>query len=202
MNRWPWTDLVSAVKRHCGSIEGWKVLELGCGASVPNRQFFTEEGAYYWGVDTALEHENAHAIPELGWIWRVETMDFTKETPEGPFDLICDRAAVTHNTTEDIKNTLRMAYDALKPGGWYIGIDWFGDEHGSAKCGDEVDPHTRTNIKEGQFAGVGIVHFTDGAEIEELFHTMEMVQLRHKKWATLFPPETFASWDIVARRPE
>lgn len=180
MNRWPWTDLVSAVKRNCGSVEKWQVLELGCGQSMPNWGFFDTEGALYTGIDGVTGH------------------DFTKSIPEGPFDLICDRAAVTHNSTEDIRNTLRMAHDALRPGGWYIGIDWFSTEHDDYGRGEHVDERTFKNIPTGQFTDCGLVHFSNAEDLRSYFQAFEIVDMRHKRHT--WPDRVFAAWDIVCRK--
>lgn len=193
---WPWSDLVSLVKRHCGDIEGKPVLELGCGAGG-NRQFFVAEGADYTGMD------GAQLDPQ--WMFGG---DFTKSLPPGPYDLICDRAAVTHNDTESIKRCLGLAYDALKPGGWYIGVDWFSKMHADSLLGDYVDDFTRRDIPEGQFEGCGIVHFADLYHMEDLFKAFTIVAMPHKQVESmpvavsrsLLMCEIFASFNIVARK--
>ena len=211
VNQWPWTDLVSAVKRYCGDIEGWRVLELGCGSVTNevscNSLFFTHEGAEYVGLDASFK--------VYEWIGNAEygsptfaKMDFTKELPEGPFDLIVDRAAVTHNDTKSIRRCLDLAYDALKPGGWMIGVDWFSTLHTDRDKGTWHDDYTRRDIPEGQFKGCGIVHFSNFTHLEDLFERFTIIDLCHKQKEpsykpiddTSTPPECLASWDIVARR--
>ena len=49
MTRWPWSDLVSAVKRYTPNLNGKAVLELGCGPGA-NIRFFQDEGAAYHGL--------------------------------------------------------------------------------------------------------------------------------------------------------
>ena len=190
---WPWSDLVSLVKRHCGDIEGKPVLELGCGAGG-NRQFFVAEGADYTGMD------GAQLDPQ--WMFGG---DFTKSLPPGPYDLICDRAAVTHNDTESIKRCLGLAYDALKPGGYYIGVDWFSIQHNAFYLPAlQLDAWTHSEISEGQFKGCGAVHFSSEHHLLDLFGAFEIVMLEHKQRGPEKPANqreiTCASWDIVARR--
>ena len=187
LNKWPWTDLVSAVKRHCGDIEGWEVLELGCGPSAPNMRFFLEEKCHYTGLDFVTHGETYESAVSL--LYRMVHGNFTKELPEGPFDIICDRAAVTHNTTEDIKNTLRMAYEALKPGGYYIGIDWFSELHPDKEG-------------EGQFKDCGTVTFSNGLQMKDYFSAFELVDLKHKLQNSEKGDITLASFDIVCRKQE
>lgn len=198
MTRWPWSDLVSAVKRHCGNLNGRAVLELGCGPGA-NIRFFQDEGAAYHGVEAAvLAGEYAKQFGRVAC-----PVDFTRELNfNGPFDLVCDRAAVTHNDTESIKRCLDMVFEALKPGGYYIGIDWFSTSHYLAHMGKPVDKFTRTEIQMGQFHGVGEVHFSDMTHLLELFNRFEIVSLAHKMVAEkVLQVGMFASWNIVARKP-
>lgn len=187
ITRWPWSDLVSAVSRHCGVLKGKHVLELGCGPGG-NRMFFEAAGADYLGIDGS-------------WFPDQVVMDFTKEIPDGPWDLIFDRAAVTHNDTDSIRRCLGLVFDALKPGGIYIGIDWFSTSHDDAHRGEQVDLFTRTNVASGQFKGVGKVHFSSYAHLMELFCRFEVLSLAHKIVSDKVDQKgPFASWNIVARK--
>lgn len=193
ITRWPWSDLVSAVRRHCGDLEGKAVLELGCGAGG-NSRFFDEELASYYGMDAA---KIDNTLIER----RVLECDFTLAVP-GQWDLIFDRAAVTHNDTESIKRCLDLVFNALKPGGHYIGIDWFSWSHAAAHHGIPVDAFTRRDIPFGQFVNVGLVHFSSMAHLMELFHRFEVLSLSEKIVSEkVLERERFASWNIVARRP-
>ncbi len=212
MVRWPWSDLVSLVKRHCGDIKGRDVLELGCGqlsepSGLPcNGLFFIGEQSHYTGIDGSLSQEFREGYGNDSVMFYTD--DFTKKLPEGPFDLICDRAAVTHNDTESIKRCLGLAYDALKPGGLYIGVDWFSKMHDDSLLGDCVDDFTRRDIPEGQFEGCGIVHFADLYHMEDLFKAFTIVAMPHKQVESmpvavsrsLLMCEIFASFNIVARK--
>ncbi len=204
MVRWPWSDLVSLVKRHCGDLEGKNVLELGCGqlsepSGLPcNGLFFIGEQSHYTGIDGSLSQEFREGYGNDSVMFYTD--DFTKKLPEGPFDLICDRAAVTHNDTESIKRCLGLAYDALKPGGWYIGIDWFSVAHVDSEKGTLVDDHTRWGIQEGQFRDCGVVHFTDQAELATLFDAFHIETIDHKVVFSSTAPHQFASFNIVARK--
>lgn len=207
MVRWPWTDLVSLVKRHCGDIKGKRVLELGCGPTACNSKFFLgEEVAQYIGLDSAFQaaggvcdHEHEESPNMNSPQSLLIECDFTKEIAWGEFDLICDRAAVTHNDTESIRRCLELAYDALKPGGFYIGVDWFSTEHSDAWRGERVDDHTRRDIPDGQFKGCGVVHFSHFSHLTDLFGAFVIVRMEHK---LIVPTEggQFASLNIVAQK--
>lgn len=193
---WPWTDLVSAVMRaFAGDLTGKRVLELGCGPGA-NIRFFEEMHADYYAI------EGSHAACLNTAHANVLHADFSEGfTAPTPFDLVCDRAAVTHNDTIAIERCLRSALAVLEPGGYYIGIDWFSTLHWSSSMGTKVDEHTRRDIPEGQFKDVGNVHFSDHVHLMHLFRAFDIVDLSHKLVSSKGNGRLFASWNIVARKP-
>ena len=118
-------------------------------------------------------------------------------------DIIIDRAAVTHNDLPAIKRTILNSFDKLKVGGYFIGIDWFSTKHSDFQLGVQGgDRYTRTNIKEGQFKGVGNVHFSDEEHMRSLFLGFDIISLEEKiiNNYELQNNHQFASWNIVARK--
>lgn len=203
---WPWSDVVSLVHRHCKSMicSGASVLEVGCGAGA-NIPLFLNLGFDFKAVEGSQSIvKNLHQrFPEL--IDSIVCGDFTLEQPFGDnFNLVLDRASITHNSTKSIQSALRVVFDSLKRGGIFIGVDWFSVNHSDFTQGDPVEDHfTRTNFSQGQFFGVGRVHFSDEAHLRELFCDFEIIFLEEKK-ASSYVPKTgqqFASWNIVARKP-
>lgn len=203
---WPWTDLVSYVHRYARPDDGYRrVLECGCGAGA-NVPLFLSLGVQYFGIDgsrhvVARLHER---FPELKH--RIAVGDFTRGVPfRETFDLVIDRAALTHNSTPAIRRALAILFDRVRSGGKLIGIDWFSMDHSDAKCGDAVDAWTRTNIQEGQFAGVGVVHFSDREHLFGLLREVgfEIERLEHKQVDTVVPEGNFrvATWNFVAVKP-
>lgn len=183
MVQWPWTDLVSLVFRF-GVTEG-TVIELGCGPGA-NATFFGVMGMDYWGVDgsaTAIDVLQ-DAMPQMRG--RVSVSDFTKEPfGENVADLVVDRAAVVHNPLKDISHAISLAWKALKPGGLYIGIDWFSGAH--------EDRH--------QFTGVGVTTRMTEPLIKMVFEDFEIVHLEHKIRNRIVPRGfPFGAYDIVARK--
>jgi SAM-dependent methyltransferase len=204
---WPWSDVVSLVHRHCKPVMtagGGRVLELGCGAGA-NIPLFRALGMDYFAVEgspSIVKHLHAR-YPELAA--HIVCGDFTRQQPfGGGFDLVVDRAALTHNNTDAIASALQFACDALKPGGVFIGSDWFSTNHSDMKIGEPIDDaFTRANITSGSFAGVGKVHFSDEAHLRDLFSQFEIIFLEEKLTKRREPPDQhqFASWNIVARKP-
>jgi SAM-dependent methyltransferase len=203
---WPWSDVVSYVHRHAAPRDGFRrVLELGCGAGA-NIPFFLKLGMDYWGIEGSSFAVAAlrDTFPELKH--KIAVGDFTDSIPlPGPFGLVLDRAALTHNPTTAIQSALRLVFELLRPSGKLIGIDWFSASHSDTGRGRPVDAHTRTDIPSGQFQGVGAVHFADRDHLTELLTTagFTLERLEHKRSEMLVPDEgvRFAAWNFVAIKP-
>lgn len=206
LSTWPWSDLVSYVHRYARPADGYRcVLECGCGAGA-NIPFFVNLGTDYFAIEgsgsiVARLHERFPGLKD-----RIVVGDFTQAIPfTETFDLIVDRGALTHNTTPAIRRALSIIFDRVRPGGKLIGIDWFSMEHSDAEFGDALDPWTRTNIRTGQFSGVGMVHFSDRGHLHELLHGsgFEIERLEHKLVDTVVPEgnNRFAAWNFVAVKP-
>lgn len=199
---WPWSDLVSAVMRYAKPYPGMRVLELGCGVGA-NARFFRESRCDYRAVEgseSAVAHMRAR-LPELGP--RVLCADFTETFGfDGLFDLIVDRSSVTHNSHAAIERTLERAYGSLEPGGYYIGIDWFSKAHSDAGGGNAgEDAHTREGFTQGQFAGIGRVHFANEQDMRTLFSRFTLRMLEHKIVQRMVPDTgSLAVWNVVAQR--
>jgi SAM-dependent methyltransferase len=204
ISRWPWSDMVSIVKSHMPTTQpGAKVLELGSGAGA-NVPFFLAEGFDYTGVEGSPEAVKflRKEFPSIADKFIVG--DFTLSLPDGPFDLIVDRAALTHNGTAQIKACLEQVRRVLRPGGLFIGVDWFSTNNEEFKKGEAgIDPLTRKGFTKGAFAQIGQVHFFDRPHLEELFEGWEWVTMEEKISTRCIPaPEyVYASWSFVTRCP-
>ena len=119
------------------------------------------------------------------------------------FDLIVDRASLTHNSIMDIKNCLQLIHKKLKTNGKFIGIDWFSTNHFEYKNGNKTDdPFTKNNFKTGQFKKIGNVHFSNKKHLLNLFENFKIEILDEKIIKRKIPnqKENIASWNIVARK--
>lgn len=205
MSIWPWSDLVSYVMRYARpKDEHFRVLELGCGAGA-NIPFFLNLNvkANYYAIEGSqcivkILHEKYPFLKK-----NIIVADFTREIPvPGKFDLIIDRASVTHNSTKAIKSCLKLVKQKLKNNGRYIGIDWFSTKHSDFNLGQAKDDYTRINIGKGQFTGVGRVHFSDRRHLEELFSGFHIERMEHKIYQQVIPEDAhvLACWDFVVKK--
>ena len=205
---WPWSDVVSYVMRYARSNrEPYRVLELGFGAGA-NVSFFLSIGADYSGTEgsaTAVElvrKRFSHAEN-----FHVECCDFTQEIPfDGLFDLVIDRSSLTHNGTAAIRLCLQRVSHAIRPGGKFIGIDWFSTENSDFLTGRESEDYfTRISFPAGQFQGVGTVHFSNQAHLTALLDEAGFIteRIEHKLSDTLLPSGNgrMAWWNFVAVKP-
>lgn len=202
MSIWPWSDLVSYVMRYSKpKRNNFRVLELGCGAGA-NISFFKSLGADYYAIEGSptITEKLKKQYPE--YASNLVCGDFTKELPfDGEFDLIIDRASITHNDTIAIKRTLNLVNKKLKNEGKFIGIDWFSTVYSEYKNGEQAeDVNTRKNFSTGSFANTGRVHFSDEMHLKKLFSDFIIERLEHKTIDHTIPKDdlVFASWNLVA----
>lgn len=198
---WPWTDLISEVKKL--NIKGKIALELGCGMGA-NIPFLISEGYTYYGIDssqTAITH-NINCFPNLKD--NLIVCDFTRNIPfDNEFDLIFDRASITHNDNKGIQSCIENISKKIKESGYYIGIDWFSKNHSDYGDGIELETGTKTCINSDQFKGTGDIHFFDQEEINHIFHSnnLKVIKMEEKIYQDIQNKENIrkrASFNFVA----
>ncbi len=202
---WPWTDLVSLVYRYARPQSApFRVLELGCGAGANIPFMLSFPAVNYFGIDGS-----AYTIQKLQTRYpqikeNLFVGDFTQRLAmnDQTIDLVIDRAAVTHNQQSAIERTFKEIKRVLKPGGKFIGIDWFSPDYSEAAKGKLAeDAHTKTGFVTGPFAHIGRVHFSDETHMRELLKDYKILLLEHKVVTRQIPKEDgwkFASWNFVA----
>lgn len=204
MSIWPWSDLVSYIYRYTDyKNKSLKVLELGCGAGA-NIPLFVKLGVNYYGMDGSETIINMLKQQYPFFADNLKVGDFTVEIPfEEKFDVIVDRAALTHNTNASLGGTIQLINNYLKDKtGLFIGIDWFSTKHDDYKLGKNIAGDNNTKFfdltVESQFKGLGNVHFSDEANLKELFSDFNVKVMQEKLVRTLYPTRhQFASWNFV-----
>ena len=203
MSIWPWSDLVSYVIRYAKPTgKQTRVLELGCGAGA-NIPFFLEQGFKYYGIEgsNTIINKLKRKFPKIKN--NLIADDFTKQIQfKEKFDLVVDRAALTHNNTDGIKNCLELVYDKMKKNSMYIGIDWFSTKHHDySNFVKKLDTYSRTGYSNGSFVNVGTVNFTNKPQLLKLFKKFEILVLEHKVTTKEIPEKKIsAAWNFVARK--
>lgn len=203
MSRWPWSDLVSLIMRYGRpNKKNFKVLELGCGVGA-NIPLFESLGVDYYSVEgssTAVQQIHQQ-YPQLKN--NVCLGDFTLSLPDGEFDLIVDRASLTSNHEQSIRNSLKNCYKQLVKGGKFIGVDWYSTEYSDYLNGEPAeDCWTRKHFTDGYFARAGRVHFSDKEHLLDLFNNFKMLTMDHKRYKRVLPDDGWelASWNFVAEK--
>jgi len=187
------------------SGSNFRVLEVGCGVGA-NIPLFLHLGVDYVGIDgseSAIKRLKSK-YPSIAESLHV--MDFTKNLPSGKFDLIVDRAAITHNSTVAIKQCLDLISNQLRDDGKFIGIDWFSthySDYANDKIGEiTTDSNTKKFGDESRsFSNLGNVHFSDEGHLKyDLFETWEIANLQHKVITEVDDGSSwnFASFNFVA----
>jgi ubiquinone/menaquinone biosynthesis C-methylase UbiE len=184
--------------------EGKKVLELGSGV-CNNYPFFKSVGYDYYGVEfsSSAVAKALNRFPELEG--KIKLGDFTQlDFEDNYFDIICDRASVTHCNSSQIDEVVSESKRTLKKKGLYFGIDWFSKKHSDFNLvADIVDKNTKSNFNTGQFAGLGQVHFASADNIKSYFQDFEILYLAEKRiqqYQDFEEKYLFASFNHVARR--
>lgn len=203
MSIWPWSDLVSYTIHYAPKKKTLiNVLELGSGAGA-NIPFFIKMNYNYFGIDGSetIINNLKKKFPKLKK--NLVVCDFTKDIPfDEKFDLVIDRASLTHNPTKDIQNCLNLIYKKLKPNAIFIGIDWFSTSHQDFSLSvKKIDKFTKTDYSNGRFTNVGNVHFSNKSHLLNLFKKFKIINLEHKIISTTIPEKTkFATWNFVAKK--
>jgi ubiquinone/menaquinone biosynthesis C-methylase UbiE len=174
LNRYPFDGVVSYVYKNYRNVlnrNNIKVMELGFGAGN-NLWFMAREGFTVAGIEgskTAVKFAKQR-FRRNGLIGDLRVGDFSELPWKGQsFDLIIDRGALTHNTYESIKITLKEVKRVLKKNGKLLSILLFSDLHPDRKYGHKIDKSTYDKIKKGPLKGLGRTHFASLNEIKELF---------------------------------
>lgn len=203
---WPWSNLVSRCLRHTTLKQrnaGFRVLELGCGAGA-NIPFFLEYAAEYHGVENNQATVKALQTHFPNLKSKLVAGDFTANLMfDGYFDLIVDRASITHNDTASIRQCLAMIRAALSDNGVFIGCDWYSTESRRYSQGSAspTDAFTRNDIVDGTFADIGQVHFSSLEHLHDLFSEFNIISLDHiAEQVYVGSGEGNATWQIVATK--
>lgn len=181
LNDYPFDEVVRFVRRHGKS--GQQILELGCGAGN-NLIWAVKEGYKVTGIDNsthAIEYaikkaEREGLYPENYYF---NTQSFQYQI-SGNYDLIIDRYATTYlHDKLEIVSLNDNVESILNPGGYYF------TQLASKANTLKLDPEPK---------------FYSPEEIGELFSDWELVSCKHRQDLDMVTDESYAVWNIIARK--
>lgn len=180
--RYPPEDLVRFAGRTYADADKSQisVLEIGCGPGA-NLWFLHREGFKVAGIDGSQA-----AIEQAGKRLAEENEDLNAHEPDlrvgdfsalpwddESFDLVVDIFALYANTPEIIKKTTAEIHRVLKPGGRFYSKLWGRNTTGFGE-GTKIEDGTYDDIPTGPCQNMGISHFFDRPEIEQVFSAFEI----------------------------
>lgn len=184
INRWPYSDLVSAVKREVTHRKPSeiRVLEIGCGTGN-NLRFFLEEGFQASGIDYA---ESAVRVAREQLSRYSGTLDIVVgdmlELPWSNeyFDFVIDRGALTQNEYSQVERMLSEAYRVLKPGGTLLAFTLKGLNHPDRQFGEMVSKNAYDRFTDGKYKNIGLTAFFSLEDIEQLFGKFQNLEIKRE----------------------
>tara|TARA_B100001250_G_C19758580_1_gene771345 strand:+ start:457 stop:1107 length:651 start_codon:yes stop_codon:yes gene_type:complete len=197
---WPWSQLISIINNHCYNIINnpkKKVLELGFGAGA-NIPFFLKQKSSYYGIDSSIIIVNRLKKKFKNLKNRLKCENFRANYFKAHrFDLIFDRASLTHNSKEDIIKATDIIYKKLNKGGFFVGVDWY-----SSKCSDfkKNNKENYIKFKKGNFANIGGVYFSQKKDINFFFKNFKIIYMHENIIKILIGNKktVLSSWSFVA----
>ena len=201
LSTWPWTDIVTLVNRYTDYKIRKKlnIVEIGSGLGA-NINFLKKNNNNYFGNEESIIaykflKKNYNRI-------NIKKSNFLDcKYKDNFFDIVIDRASITHNSYNDIIKIIDKSYKILKPDGKFISTYLF-SKNCSILKGYKKDTNTFKNIKNGFLSGVGTVSFFNKNNILELFtNKFNIIHLEHNKKNILQPSlETISWWNIVGQK--
>lgn len=206
VNRWPYTDVISAVKRIFpgNSLEGRTVAELGCGTGN-NLIFFAEEKCHAEGIDfssSAVELGNNY-LKLRGFDAEIYQGDVTKSLrwPDESCDIVLDRGCITQVPFSKLESLFDEVYRVLQPGGYFFSFTLFGNDSSDLSFGSKVEANTYDNFSEGYFSKIGLTSVFDFSVIKQLWNKFELIQVSNQNNQNLLSSNLLSTYSVISKKP-
>lgn len=204
---YPWDMVVSFVFRNAPrdrQRSKIKILEVGFGSGA-NLFFAAREGFKVSGVEGSSSAVN-YALKRFqreGLSGDLRVGDFISLPFEDDvFDLVIDRASLCCVGIQAQKKVVAEVHRCLRKGGRFL-HNTYGDSHSSMCTGTLGSDGLISNIRGGTLVGVGQLHFTSRAEINERFlDGWKLVQVQRREWLDMLAMtgDIHAEWVVIAEK--
>lgn len=204
---YPWDMVVSFVFRNTPRDRPRseiKILEVGFGSGA-NLFFAAREGFKVSGVEGSSSAVN-YALERFkreGLSGDLRVGDFISLPFEDDvFDLVIDRASLCCVGTQAQKKVVAEVHRCLRKGGRFF-HNTYGDSHSSMRAGTLGSDGLINNITGGTLVGVGQIHFTSRAEINERFSDgWKLLQVQRREWLDMLAMtgDIHAEWVLIAEK--
>jgi 2-polyprenyl-3-methyl-5-hydroxy-6-metoxy-1,4-benzoquinol methylase len=204
LNRYPWSSVVSFLFRFYPREKprsSVKILEIGCGAGN-NIWCAAREGFDVTGIDASepaiqyakmrFEEEGLSARLDVG---SCRSLPYEKDE----FDIVIERAALTHVPKPVAFDAVREVARVLRPGGYFYS-EIFSDRTSTEGCENEAG---LVIDAKGPLSNVGQIAFYSKSEILQLLgREFSMLELVHAEFAKHVAShvEIIGNWSLVAQR--
>jgi SAM-dependent methyltransferase len=204
-NKWPYTEVVSEVKRlYPGdSLSGLSIAEIGCGTGN-NLLFFASEGCLVSGLDyspTALTVAR-DLLAQNGLEASLTTGDVTQSLPwkDESFDILLDRACLTQISHKDLKSVLAEIHRVLKPNGRFFSITLSGSNSSDLGYGVEIFPNTYSHFNSGFFSKVGMTSVFDTHIIKKLWEPFTVIKWNENVLTDQLSGTKLTTFSVIAEK--
>jgi SAM-dependent methyltransferase len=206
-NKWPYTEVISEVKRlyPFEMLRGLSIAEIGCGTGN-NLLFFASEGCRVSGLDysaTALMVAR-DLLAENELEASLVAGDVTQPLPwkSESYDIVIDRGCLTHVSHKDLKSLLNEIHRILKPGGHFFSFTLFGSNSSDLQHGVEIFPNTFSHFKAGYFSKIGMTSVFDGDIIKSLWESFGIIKWSEYVLTNQLNGTKLTTYSVVAEKDE
>jgi ubiquinone/menaquinone biosynthesis C-methylase UbiE len=206
---YPPEDLIRFVKRNSKDTLP-RILEIGCGPGA-NLPFLAKHATLLGGVDfsqtaISLAKQRMARFSDLNLpIIDLRCGDLTVlPWNDSMFDMVVDIFALYANPTVKIRQALREVARVLYPGGLMYSKVWSASNIDFYELGHpELEKGTFSNSQVGPCANMGVSHYFESAEIEELWHDagFEIMEIYQMSVRSIYSGFIREEYQISARLP-
>ncbi len=171
LNRYPYAEVVSFVKRFAGqrAMHGLSALDVGCGSGV-HAHLMANEGAEVFAFDgsaSAIKHaQTLHSHDHIHY--SVATLgDFKPEMQI--FDLVVDRLSSTYATCKAVTRFYQSLRGSLAPGARLFWQGFDPDNSGRELGRFDDAAGTWTGFSSGVFAPADTIYFFSEDDLDAVF---------------------------------